>query len=121
MNARIVAVLALVAAVALANCDNAADRAVFAAQRSTFHASLQQCSVSCWGAKDCVTNCVVRSTGLSASCSLCFGLDAQCMARYCIRDCAIAPSSQACLNCHTSRCAPAMISCTGVPADILPQ
>eukprot|EP00727_Mastigamoeba_balamuthi_P012951 m51a1_g8279 hypothetical protein (122) ;mRNA; f:97157-97603 len=121
MNAKIVAVLALVAAVALADCNNAADKAIFAAQYNTFHATLQQCSVSCWGAKDCVTNCVVRTTGLSASCALCFGTDAQCMARYCITKCATSPSSQACLDCHTAKCYPAMLTCTNVDASLLPK
>eukprot|EP00727_Mastigamoeba_balamuthi_P012954 m51a1_g8281 hypothetical protein (122) ;mRNA; f:100913-101339 len=121
MNARIVVALALVAAVALADCNNAADRAIFASTRTTFHATLQQCSVTCWGGRECVTNCLSRATGLSASCSDCFGQDAACMARYCIRDCATAPSSQACLDCHTRRCYAAMLTCTNVPADILPQ
>eukprot|EP00727_Mastigamoeba_balamuthi_P012950 m51a1_g8278 hypothetical protein (122) ;mRNA; f:95827-96311 len=121
MNAKIVAVLALVAAVALANCNNDADKNVFAAKSTTFHATLQQCSVTCWGAKDCVSNCVIRTTGLTPSCADCFGDDAQCMARYCITQCAFAPSSQKCLDCHAKKCQAAMITCTGVAADILPQ
>eukprot|EP00727_Mastigamoeba_balamuthi_P011592 m51a1_g7055 hypothetical protein (122) ;mRNA; f:163143-163574 len=121
MNAKIVAALALVAAVALADCDNDADKAVFVALNSTFHATLQQCSVSCWGAEDCVTNCVVRSMGLSASCAECFGTDAQCMARYCITKCATSPSSQACLSCHTAKCYPALLTCANVDAALIPQ
>eukprot|EP00727_Mastigamoeba_balamuthi_P010172 m51a1_g5778 hypothetical protein (122) ;mRNA; r:1257561-1258011 len=121
MNAKIVAVLALVAAVAIADCNNAADRNVFATQSATFHATLQQCSISCWGASDCVTNCMIRTTGLSASCAACFGADAQCMARYCITQCASAPTSQACLDCHTARCLPGLLNCAQVPQDILPQ
>eukprot|EP00727_Mastigamoeba_balamuthi_P012948 m51a1_g8276 hypothetical protein (122) ;mRNA; f:78623-79055 len=121
MNARIVAALALVAAVALADCNNAADRAVFDSQRTTFHATMQQCSVSCWGAKDCVSNCMIRATGLSPSCAECFGADAACMGRYCIKECVASPTGPKCIDCHTKKCEPAMLECAKVPEGVVPK
>eukprot|EP01097_Dermamoeba_algensis_P006128 TRINITY_DN3859_c0_g2_i1.p1 TRINITY_DN3859_c0_g2~~TRINITY_DN3859_c0_g2_i1.p1 ORF type:complete len:136 (-),score=9.23 TRINITY_DN3859_c0_g2_i1:56-463(-) len=101
-------------------CKNAQDLAVFNKTWTTFHATFQDCASGCWAAEDCTTQCAMKKLGLSKPCATCFADDAQCTLKNCAWDC-IKPSSAECVACSKKNCLPALVDCSGIPADKLPQ
>eukprot|EP00727_Mastigamoeba_balamuthi_P001906 m51a1_g11712 hypothetical protein (123) ;mRNA; f:73322-73774 len=122
MNAKLVClVAAALVAVVVADCNSTSDLQVFHDQHDTFHKSVQDCATKCWGKAACSSTCIQQNTGLSQSCSDCFGDDCACMASKCIKQCMLNPQSEGCLKCHEESCLPALVACAAVPDGTLPQ
>mmetsp|Transcript_39477 Transcript_39477/g.77656 ORF Transcript_39477/g.77656 Transcript_39477/m.77656 type:complete len:253 (+) Transcript_39477:54-812(+) len=102
-------------------CNNTDDLGVFKAHASDFHADLQKCATQTLGNADKTAQCLSSATGLSSGCAECFGQDAHCCAVNCIKQCLTAPTSPACLQCQVDNCQPALLTCAGVPASVIPK
>eukprot|EP00727_Mastigamoeba_balamuthi_P011062 m51a1_g6579 hypothetical protein (123) ;mRNA; r:207752-208184 len=121
MNAsRVIAIVAAVAAVALASCDNSGDRSVLAAQAATFAQTLQTCATQCSSRACCTTACLSTATQLTTSCAECFGEYRACVDRHCARACSVHPMGQACLDCQAGICMTTLVACASIPADAIP-
>jgi len=102
-------------------CNNDNDLSVFNTTKDSFHASVQACAKKCYGEPTCATKCIVSSLKLSQECATCFGTAVGCTAKNCLFDCMSNPNSDKCLACALQNCEPALLTCTGVSADIIPH
>lgn len=79
-------------------------------------AVIGNCTLPCFGNPDvsgCVGECVSGETGLSGSCSACFGDVGACTLTACIFEC-IDPSNPACQECVAASCGAAFEECAGI-------
>jgi len=102
-------------------CNNANDLMVFNTTKDTFHASVQACAKKCFGQQDCSTKCLVTSLKLTEDCANCFGADILCTEKNCLLDCMSNPNSSKCVECSMKNCEPGLLTCAGVPQDVIPS
>lgn len=93
-------------------CTNAADTSIH--ESMDVNAAVQSCASSCLGAAMCVTDCVVRDTGLSRPCSQCYGDVAGCTVMNCALQCIGGGDSPACMMCRDEMgCTEGFSRCSG--------
>jgi hypothetical protein len=92
-------------------CLDPADQAILAAGLGM---TPTNCGFNCYTAStaDCAIACVQNQTGLSASCSICWGGIIHCGTSKCLAQC-LAPDSQDCRDCTAQFCQPAFAACAG--------
>lgn len=103
-------------------CANAADAALLdtKAKRDKVTATAQSCGLGCLnsdaGAATCSAACVATGTGLSTGCAGCYAGIILCTATKCLAQCAVDPTSAACLKCQTDNgCYTEFYKCSGMP------
>jgi len=101
-------------------CNDTQDLTIFKNDYSTFHGLLLNCSQSCLGTLNCTQKCCETSIGLTTGCSLCFAEDVGCTAQHCISICFANPNSPKCVACSEQYCFPALVTCAGVDASVIP-
>ena len=95
-------------------CMNDADKAI--AADAGAQAKMTTCTKDCyWGGEDieCINACIETETGLSADCSACFGLLAECTVLSCAV-CVVDASTQECADCRNEKCSDPMLECSGI-------
>jgi hypothetical protein len=92
-------------------CTDPQDMAATSA--STFDNGLGNCGMMCFSkGMSCETPCVM-ALGLTMPCAVCWAANITCGIKSCSLQC-IAPNSQACLDCNTQNCEPALEACAGM-------
>jgi len=96
------------------HCTNGHDLSIWenGGGKASFGKHMQTCGKSCWGARGCVTNCMVEKDSYSTGCADCFGGMAQCSASSCAMWCMF--GGERCEQCVEKNCRPTMRSCTGL-------
>lgn len=93
-----------------------------------FTQQVNDCANSSWGGAQATADCLRQVyPGLSESCSLCFGQEANCAVRRCVFPCIFSRGSDACAKCVRYNCSEkqkngefSLSTCTGLTVDQMP-
>ncbi|KAF4710016.1 hypothetical protein FOZ62_030561 [Perkinsus olseni] len=78
------------------------------------------CGLESFGDAKATTACIEKS-GLSDSCSACFGQSVQCGRDVCMMSCIAGPATEKCLSCISkTKCNPDLYKCTGYGPNEMP-
>mmetsp|Transcript_31650 Transcript_31650/g.62760 ORF Transcript_31650/g.62760 Transcript_31650/m.62760 type:complete len:127 (+) Transcript_31650:58-438(+) len=95
-------------------CMNDADQAIWNGGGSdNFTSDMDTCGHKCYGAEQCVTDCVKDAEGYSDECSGCFGALADCTVKKCMTECMLGRSEK-CDACVAENCNPGFTDCSGI-------
>lgn len=93
-------------------CTNAPDTAII--QTKDIVALSTTCAQNNSGGEPATKNCIATSTGLSSPCVTCIDDSVQCVAAKCLNPCISDYAGQACKDCRSTNCDPALTACSGV-------
>lgn len=99
---------------AAAACGDAADQNVYNTKgKANFVTDMTTCGKKCFGAKSCVSTCMVGKEGYSKACADCFGELGACTEANCLAPCIAGPSPK-CTTCQNAKCVPGFKTCSGL-------
>jgi hypothetical protein len=102
------------AAAADGACTNSADASIYNTKgKANFQSDLTTCGKKCFGAKSCVSKCMVGLEGYSSACADCFGDLTACTEKNCLAQCA-AGNSPSCTTCQNAHCVTPFQTCSGL-------
>ncbi|CAD7973022.1 unnamed protein product [Amoebophrya sp. A25] len=87
--------------------------------KSDFKAYMTTCGKKCWGAGDCVADCVEKTENYSSDCATCFGTLGECTRNHCMMPC-MNGQTPSCTACTQKYCVPDFSSCTGLAVSDIP-
>ena len=93
-------------------CDNETDMGHLMAL-DDLNNVMKKCALSCLGAEACSASCVVKETGVSEPCAVCFGSSIGCTIKHCALKCMDA-TSPTCLSCQDEHCTDDFVDCAGL-------
>ncbi|KAF4655479.1 hypothetical protein FOL47_009416 [Perkinsus chesapeaki] len=96
------------------------DHNLWASYDQAYSNYIAYCGKQAWGSADGTTKCLEKS-GLTSSCSTCFGQSVECGRDKCMFKCLSGPATSKCLNCIAkTECNPDLYKCTGYQASDMP-
>ncbi|KAF4666466.1 hypothetical protein FOL47_004067, partial [Perkinsus chesapeaki] len=96
------------------------DHDLWASYGQAYSNFIAYCGLQSFGDAKATTTCIEQS-GLSDSCSACFGQSVQCGRDVCMMSCIAGPATDKCLNCIAkTECNPDLYKCTGYDASQMP-
>ncbi|KAF4655120.1 hypothetical protein FOZ61_007758 [Perkinsus olseni] len=101
------------------NC-TAADHNLWTNYGQAYGNYIAFCGKQSFGDADATTKCLEKS-GLTSTCSACFGQSVQCGRDKCMFKCLVGPTTSKCLDCIAkTECDPDLYKCAGYPASQMP-
>ncbi|KAF4691950.1 hypothetical protein FOZ60_014437 [Perkinsus olseni] len=102
-----------------ASC-SAGDHNLWTSYGQAYSNFIAYCGLESFGDAKATTACIEKS-GLSDSCSTCFGQSVQCGRDVCMMSCIAGPATEKCLSCIAkTKCNPDLYKCTGYGPNEMP-
>ncbi|KAF4710015.1 hypothetical protein FOZ62_030560 [Perkinsus olseni] len=99
---------------------SAGDHDLWTSYGQAYSNFIAYCGLESFGDAKATTACIEKS-GLSDSCSTCFGQSVQCGRDVCMMSCIAGPATEKCLSCIAkTKCNPDLYKCTGYGPNEMP-